>query len=557
MRKTNVKQLALATLLIALSACGGGYTTPPGETGVTLDVTTASLHVNESVRITATVHNSSNTDVTWNLSGAGCSGSTCGTFSIGGPPYFTATYTAPASVPSPATVTLTATSVADASKSASATITILEAERGWAFVSGDETAPQWSAPGGRMGAVSWIDSSGRFWLFGGYGYNFNEGNEGSRNDLWWYGPLSFGGDYGWTQVSGGLSVNQAGTYGTQGTADPSSLPGGRDVAASWIDSSDKLWLFGGIGYDSVGNYSYLNDLWKYDPTALEWTWVSGSNTAGQAGIYGIRGTPDPSNVPGARGGATSWFDRQGAFWLFGGYGCDAAGNTGELNDLWKYDPTNFEWTWVSGSNTVDQAGAYGTQGTADPSNVPGGTYAAVSWLDSQGKLCLFGGYGYDSAGNHGILSNLWKYDPTTFEWTWVSGSKSVNQAGIYGTQGTADSSNVPGARYRAVSWLDSQGKLWLFGGVGYDSAETLGGLNDLWRYDPATLEWTWVSGSMTANQAGLYGTQGVSDPANVPGAREMSVSWIDSSGKLWLFGGYGLDYLGNAFYLNDLWQYIR
>ena len=32
----------------------------------------------------------------------------------------------------------------------------------------------------------------------------------------------------------------------------------------------------------------------------KWTWVSGSNTANQAGIYGTRGTAAPSNVPGAR-----------------------------------------------------------------------------------------------------------------------------------------------------------------------------------------------------------------------------------------------------------------
>jgi N-acetylneuraminic acid mutarotase len=560
--RTNVKLFALITLAFALSACGGGWGTPPAEISVTLDTITADVHVSESVQITATVHNSTNAQVTWNLSGAGCSGSTCGTIDIGGVSYTNVLYTAPASVPSPATVTLTASSVADASKSASATITILEAVHGWTWASGSNIVDQKglygkkavadssNVPGARIAAVSWIDSSGRRWLFGGMGYDA-VGNDSSLNDLWRYDPTTLE----WTWVSGSVTVNQAGIYGTQGIADPSNVPGARDFAVSWIDSSSKLWLFGGFGYDSVGNYSHLNDLWKYD--MLEWTWVSGSNAVGQAGIYGTKGTADPSNVPGARGGAASWLDSQGKLWLFGGKGHDSAGYTGELNDLWMYDPTTFEWTWVSGSSSVDQTGIYGTQGTADPSNVPGGTYAAVSWLDSQGKLWLFGGYGYDSAGNYGILNNLWKYDPTILEWTWVSGSSSADQPGIYGTKGTADPSSVPGARYRAISWLDSQGKLWLFGGTGYDSAGNGGYLNDLWEYDPATLEWTWVSGSDTLGQAGTYGTKGTADPLNVPGAREMSVSWIDSGGKLWLFGGNGFDLAGNFGCLNDLWQYIR
>jgi hypothetical protein len=37
-----------------------------------------------------------------------------------------------------------------------------------------------------------------------------------------------------------------------------------------------------------------------------------------------------------------------------------------------------------------------------------------------------------------------------------------------------------------MSWVDSQGELWLFGGQGYDSTSTTGNgyLNDLWRYLP-------------------------------------------------------------------------
>jgi hypothetical protein len=71
------------------------------------------------------------------------------------------------------------------------------------------------------------------------------------------------------------------------------------------------------------------------------------------------------------------------------------------------------------------------------------------------------------------------------------------------------------------------------------------------------LEWTWVSGSFTGDQAGIYGTKGVIDPSNVPGARNGAISWKDAQGDLWLFGGYGYYATGQGGYLNDLWRYAR
>src|SRR5664279_3643867 len=50
-------------------------------------------------------------------------------------------------------------------------------------------------------------------------------------------------------------------------------------------------------------------------------------------------------------------------------------------------------------------------------------------------------------------------------------------------------------------------------------------------------EWTWVTGADYAGQPGTYGTKGVADPSNVPGARSDAVSWNDDAGNLWLFGG--------------------
>lgn len=72
------------------------------------------------------------------------------------------------------------------------------------------------------------------------------------------------------------------------------------------------------------------------------------------------------------------------------------------------------------------------------------------------------------------------------EWSWVNGANLGAQKGTYGTQGTAAPSNVPGARYLAITWTDAAGNIWLFGGVGIDSTGNVAGgnLNDLWKYEP-------------------------------------------------------------------------
>lgn len=148
------------------------------------------------------------------------------------------------------------------------------------------------------------------------------------------------------------------------------------------------------------------------------------------------------------------------------------------------------------------------------------------------------------------------------EWAWKGGSNSNangnGNPGMYpATPGTTNATNLPGTRnFGATSWTDTSGNLWLFGGNGNDStAMTVGDLNDLWKYNIASGEWTWVSGSPTADDNGSYGALNTPDPTNRPGARDSAVGWIDSSGNLWLFGGERFDAAGAVGYFNDLWEY--
>jgi hypothetical protein len=129
----------------------------------------------------------------------------------------------------------------------------------------------------------------------------------------------------------------------------------------------------------------------------------------------------------------------------------------------------------------------------------------------------------------------------------MSGSTGGSPAGVYGIKGTAASGNVPGARLGSATWTDTSGNLWLFGGTGFDSTGALTELDDLWKFSNG--EWTWVSGSNVGGQAGTYGNEGTLMPGNDPGSRVSPITWTDSSGNFWLFGGQG------GFLKNDLWKY--
>jgi PKD repeat protein len=389
-------------------------------------------------------------------------------------------------------------------------------------------------PPGMYETCEWKDNNGNFWLFGGY--DFNGANHAA---LWKYDPII----NQWAWMKGPSGTGTPGVYGTQGISDPANYPGARtNGACTWVDASGNLWLFGGSGYDAAGVAGQLNDLWKYTISTNEWTWMKGPNTANDPGFYGTQGVSNPANLPPSRKETScSWTDNAGNLWLYGG------GETiSRFGDLWKYDITINEWTWMKGANTGNPPAVYGTQGVADPANTPGGRWVYASWKDLAGNLWL-------SSGNIGgvtfilATNDLWKYDIVTNQWTWMKGTGTIDDPGSYGTKCVSAAANNPPARMENRARVrDACGNFWNFGGY-----STPGYLNDLWQYNVSTNQWTWVSGDNTSNQSAIYGTQGVSNPANKPGGKRGSVSWADNNGYIWIFGGFD----GSNCY-NDLFRYV-
>jgi hypothetical protein len=332
-------------------------------------------------------------------------------------------------------------------------------------------------PGSRYGGVSWVDNNNNLWMFGGYGYDAQSVLPGTLNDLWEFNITTSQ----WRWVGGESSTGATGVYGALGVPADSNIPGARLGAVSFVDSNGNLVLFGGAADLALTNK--LNDLWKYNINTNQWTWISGESGFNQSGIYGVQGVAQSYTAPGARLDAVGWSDSKGHLWIFGGAGYAANTPPGNLNDLWQYNETTGQWTWMSGSNQSGASGAYGTKGVASPNSIPGAREhrVPISSTDNQGNLWMFGGYG-NGATTTGDLNDLWYYNSSTNQWTWVSGSTEAGASGVYGTQGVLSVNNVPGARKDSVGWFDQTGDLWIFGGSNTGENNIVGNLNDLWKF---------------------------------------------------------------------------
>ena len=359
----------------------------------------------------------------------------------------------------------------------------------------------------------------------------------------------------WTWIKGPNTGNDLGVSGTMGVPDIANNPEGRYQAANWIDFDGNLWIFGGLD----ASHSERNDLWRYNPSTNIWTWINGPLTPHGIGIYGTQGIPSPNNIPGARGwGATSWTDKQGRLFLRGGFGYDASGIRGNLDDIWMYDIPSNQWSWMKGSNTVDILPNYGTLQVESTNTTPGGIQENnTAWVKSDGSLWLFGGEHFDTTSALYSFSNdIWRFNINTNNWIWMKGSAGQNINGNYGSLNVESSTNLPPARGTYTRWQDKNDNFYIFGGLSSFSNGSF--YNDVWRFNSTTNNWTWISGSNQANDLGNY-IQKCSPSVNAfPSARyeNRTAQTLGCSDKFWTFGGFTYDSVGALLsVINDFWNF--
>jgi len=153
-------------------------------------------------------------------------------------------------------------------------------------------------------------------------------------------------------------------------------------------------------------------------------------------------TTEPNAQCSGRSGSSMWCCGDDLF-VFGGFD-----GTVEHSDLWKYETESRRWLWQP-----------------DPPNTVAAATESAYWSIS-GEMWIYGGI----SAAHGVLHNMWKYEPETRKWTLVV----PNNLG-------------PGPRYGTSFWTHkSTNNLYLYGGfkTGNESHA------DMWSYNIQSNRWT-------------------------------------------------------------------
>jgi PKD repeat protein len=381
--------------------------------------------------------------------------------------------------------------------------------------------------------VHWIDDQDNLWLYGGY----NAGGE-LYQALWIYSPYT----NTWTWMQGSIVPNQLPVYGIQGIPSPANTPGSRSCALSWIDQSGDFWLMGGYTISTLTR----GDLWKLDKATFEWTWMNGDTSVGANGNL-VLGVPTSTGHPQAVAETNcAWTDDQNQLWYYGGIKDYYATF---FEQVIKYNILTNEWTLVRNAVSNSQP-VYGTQGIPASTNTPGSRIAYAHWRDASGNFWLMNGStrGLGSRDHN----DVWQYNPVTNEWTWMAGSQVDDDPGSYNSFCDYSSANAPAARSEdKATYKDGQNRIWTFAGT---TSQTNFNFNDLWIYNPDSLEYQWMHGTSLYDQPGVYGQLNVASPLNIPHSRDGAVLFGDSLCNIYMYGG--ISRHAFAFTYNDLWKFI-
>ena len=315
----------------------------------------------------------------------------------------------------------------------------------------------------------------------------------------------------WIQVR----PDTASSHGASGVFDPAYTPPPLAGEFNWTDKQGKFWLYDG------------NSLWKMDPLIGQWTWIDSSGPQG-------------------RYAGANWVDTAGNFWFFGGGGF--------MNDLWKYNIANNQWTKMNGGNIPDLPAIHGNIGQFDSTYIPQSCANSIGWTDANNNLWMFGGVYTVYLQQNFInivyynLNDLWEYNTTTNQWAW------------FGESG-------PSQRACWAHWKDSDGNFVLFGGcqfILYDcdnGCNSMSGFNDLWKYDVVNNQWTGLPTADYNNDfysAWLYynypQTCATGD-TSAPGSCYNTAAWSMNCDNLVFYGGYNTaDYYGGLID-NGMWNF--
>ncbi|MEO6283331.1 MAG: kelch repeat-containing protein [Dyadobacter sp.] len=367
-------------------------------------------------------------------------------------------------------------------------------------------------PSPRAEAVTWSDPKGCLYIFGGIGLDENK-QWGIFRDMWRYDPV----DNNWKLISG--DRNSVIINGNE----PADKPSPRRDGSTWVDPDGNLWLYGGR---YLADLYHLDDMWKFDIKTSNWTKVSGKALFNQLEIRGDKKSPTAENYPGSRSKASSWTDKNGNLWLFGGiaYKPETEGKNDYFSDLWMFETSSNRWQWVSGASKPNLPIGYDKKNPSSKDNSPTPRASSATWYDQEkNQLWLYGGMGYDSSANDlGALSDLWFYDIATDIWKRQMGESELNKALTLSSAGPEHAHNHPGYRVSALTWTGKNGDLFLAAGQSSFSHKMIYIEKNVWIYSLKSGYWR----ILPQNDISVIGS---------------GSSFSDKENNLYMFGGKEFD----------------
>ena len=271
----------------------------------------------------------------------------------------------------------------------------------------------------------------------------------------------------------------------------------------WRSCKDGIYLWGGSGLkkDGAGKtaYSFLNDLWCFDPDGQTWRALEPSDDhASCPREDGLQ--PPPRYTP-------VLHEHKGRLFLFGGYTEDLLGKR-KMNDLWVRNGKG-EWNEIS-SQGLQEGYGLGV-------NWPGLRYGCMS-AGNEEELYVCGGFSDD--GDH---IDVWELDCRNIKWRNLSPD--------------AEGDDIPLKRYCAAM-VCFGGALYLFGGRSRKYPKL--NFNDLWRFSLKTLEWEKMHDNQEAHSYGY--------DADFPAYHAKSATAL-SEHNMYIWGGEGI-----TGHVSDFWR---
>ncbi len=157
----------------------------------------------------------------------------------------------------------------------------------------------------------------------------------------------------------------------------------------------------------------------------KWAWIHGDTISTSPGHFGTKGIADPANRPPGLYEAYNWTDSKGFLWIYGGYNSVAA----LYANMWKYDPYNNLWTWMTGSQSANSMGNYVSYCDTGSGNFRSHSEEnSACFKDKYEQVWQFGG---TSAIGNNNFNDLWIFDYAALKYKWMHGTNLLDQPAFF------------------------------------------------------------------------------------------------------------------------------